>query len=204
MIKTANFQKASDLAYDILMEHSTGTLPIDIFKIIRHNFPEIILMTFTEWKKKSKHECEMLEVFGSDQGVVFYNGVKYCIIYNDKKCFQTQRWTVAHELGHILLDHVKDDDYLKFSSKDSPYENEANTFAKHLLVPFPVAKYLFTVFDRHVIYPHDIENVFDVGPEASEHIIDHFNKLYYFPTNPVLEGKFSGTLTRLCKNNNCS
>ena len=48
MIKTANFQKASDLAYDILMEHSTGTLPIDIFKIIRHNFPEIILMTFTE------------------------------------------------------------------------------------------------------------------------------------------------------------
>lgn len=211
---TIDYEGATKLAHEVLIKYSDGTLPIDIFKIIKENFKNITIMSFSKWKKKTKSTGNMIDLLKTDYGIAFYDGNKYCIIYNDNKCLQTQRWTVSHELGHILKGHVIDDNYLRFSLDSNiyettdnffemeinPYEAEANTFAKHLLAPFPIIKHLFNALGRNTIYSQDIEDIFDIGPWASENIIKHLNNLYYYPTNHDLENKFEQTLHNL-KNN---
>ena len=196
---TVDFEGATKLAHEVLIKYSDGTLPIDVFRLIKENFKNITIMPFSKWKKKTRSVGTMLELLKTDYGVAFFNGQKYCIIYNDEKCLQTQRWTLAHELGHILKGHITDENYLRFSSENSPYEMEANTFAKHLLAPFPIIKHLFNTFNRNTIFSQDLEDVFDIGPGASENIIRHLKNLYYYPTNRILEKKFEQALYNLIK-----
>ena len=70
---------------------------------------------------------------------------KYIIYYNDldKNRFMTYRyrWSIAHELGHVVLGHHKDAQKTRIyrsSLSDAEYtqmEFEADTFAAYLLVP---------------------------------------------------------------------
>ena len=60
------------------------------------------------------------------------------VIFVSDRCIQArQRFTAAHELGHILLGHVGKYQLVNRepSSKDNPIEQEANVFASRLLAP---------------------------------------------------------------------
>lgn len=57
-----------------------------------------------------------------------------CILYNKNSAVVRQRFTVAHELGHICLEHTSIfGDCNQYSKKSQ--EHEANAFARELLVP---------------------------------------------------------------------
>ena len=59
-------------------------------------------------------------------------------IFVSRNCSaERQRFTIAHELGHILLGHVGKYELVNRepSSADSPIEHEANVFASRLLAP---------------------------------------------------------------------
>ena len=62
------------------------------------------------------------------------NGVGYVIFYNKSSATVRQRFTVAHELGHILMEHLP---YIGNSKQISnkSREQEANAFASCLLIP---------------------------------------------------------------------
>jgi Zn-dependent peptidase ImmA (M78 family) len=68
---------------------------------------------------------------GNDDG--FSVGLNQ-IIYNNKQSVVRKRFTVAHELGHILLGHNSGYRIVDFKTKD-PNEKLANIFAAELLVP---------------------------------------------------------------------
>lgn len=55
------------------------------------------------------------------------------IMYNSKAPEERQRFTVAHELGHVVLEHVSIGQSSQLSNKSQ--EEEANAFANALLVP---------------------------------------------------------------------
>lgn len=60
------------------------------------------------------------------------------IILVSDRCIQTrQRFTAAHELGHVLLGHVGQYQLVNRepSRGDNPIEQEANVFASRLLAP---------------------------------------------------------------------
>jgi Zn-dependent peptidase ImmA (M78 family) len=59
--------------------------------------------------------------------------------YNEKHSIHRQRFTVAHEIGHLLLGHTSDSFILDFYSRN-PEEIEANQFAAELLMPLPMLK----------------------------------------------------------------
>lgn len=69
----------------------------------------------------------------------------YLCAYNDDEIEWRQRFTIAHELGHILLGHVdslgnpKRD--MDFNSYGDPEEIEATAFAMGLLMPEKVINY---------------------------------------------------------------
>jgi Zn-dependent peptidase ImmA (M78 family) len=50
-----------------------------------------------------------------------------------------QRFTVAHELGHILLGHNNRSRVIDYNSKDTN-EQQANIFASELLAPLQMLK----------------------------------------------------------------
>jgi len=61
------------------------------------------------------------------------------INYNSTSPIVRQRFTVAHELGHILLGHNSRAKIIDFYSKDIN-EQQANVFASELLVPLQMLK----------------------------------------------------------------
>lgn len=56
------------------------------------------------------------------------------ILYNNSVSVTRQRFTVAHELGHLYLGHVHGGSSIDFGSQNFD-EAEANQFAAHLLMP---------------------------------------------------------------------
>lgn len=67
-----------------------------------------------------------------------YKGVSF-IRYNTNHSTKRNRFTVAHELGHVLLGHTVHCDRNFLGSKQ-PQEVEANQFAAELLVPLNMLK----------------------------------------------------------------
>ena len=68
----------------------------------------------------------------SPDGFTLRRGRQYIIIYNDAPYIPEarKRFTIAHEIGHYILAHIKDDD---------KEEQEADCFARNLLSPIWVA-----------------------------------------------------------------
>ena len=89
---------------------------------------------------------------GSD-GFVTKIGDKKAIYLNESKgTIQRRRFTLAHELGHIVLDHPINPIIYRNSEVDenqSPTEIQANIFARDLLMPAGVlAKLHVTTVDE--------------------------------------------------------
>lgn len=56
------------------------------------------------------------------------------ILYNQNKHSNRQRFSVAHELGHLYMGHVHKDSGIDLESNDFT-EKEANAFGAYLLMP---------------------------------------------------------------------
>ena len=67
-----------------------------------------------------------------------YRGVSF-IRYNIKHSLKRNRFTVAHELGHLMLGHTVKPGRINLQSSDSK-EIEANQFAAELLMPLQMLK----------------------------------------------------------------
>lgn len=94
---------------------------------------------------------------------------RYLILVNLIKTsnYGRRRWTIAHEIGHIMCGHhilsavdkIAENSFFQYNNQD--YEIEADYFAATLLSPFPLYEYL------NVQSPLDVQNVFGLSAEAS-------------------------------------
>ena len=97
-----------------------------------------------------------------------------------------QRFTTAHELGHILLGHVGQSPVVNREPQatDNPIEQAANVFAARLLAPACV------LWGCGVRSAADIERLCHVSRQAAEYRMERMRILYArnrFLTSP-LEG----------------
>ncbi len=88
----------------------------------------------------------------SDDGVILGD----TIYYDDTQIHARIRFTIMHEIGHIVLDHTHDNDIS---------DAEADFFAAHILVP-PMLVYALDT--RNNMDPTTIQRVFDVSAEMAE------------------------------------
>ncbi len=116
---------------------------------------------------------------------VYNNGVSYAAV-NKKHHLHRKKFSLAHELGHKLMNH--DVNYYKISfTIDNPpdkddhhrlediFEKEANIFAGELLVPLNMLK---SEFKKNQDIP-TLSNIFKVSQEVlSIRIKDHMGILY--------------------------
>ncbi|WP_278741944.1 ImmA/IrrE family metallo-endopeptidase [Mitsuokella jalaludinii] len=87
---------------------------------------------------------EVAARFGSDDGCLFYDARhdRYRLAYDCSTRPRT-RWTLAHELGHIVLRHLEDFPETSITRTQSPVlldilDKEADKFAGDILAPAPL------------------------------------------------------------------
>ena len=132
-------------------------------------------MTYNKFAKLN--DCTFEEVAAiceSDSGCTHYDTVnnRYLVLFNSSSRNHNVvgriRWTLAHELGHVILNHLP---YLaepriaenNFNNLTHPeLESEADYFAATLLCPMP----LFETLNVRTVL--DIKEVFGLSTDASE------------------------------------
>ena len=122
-------------ARQVLDAYWNGALPVPVIHIAN----EMGISVF----KQSKLDCSgKIEL--SDDG-------KASVFFNTDEPIVRQRFTIAHEIGHFALGHLKPgvdrlhrDSVDSFSSKSKdPIEISANKFAAQLLMPADSVRYAF-------------------------------------------------------------
>ncbi|PGH22456.1 hypothetical protein RN96_04780 [Fusobacterium polymorphum] len=199
-----DYEGAKQLAYEVLIKYSSSEIPIDLRTIIK-KYRNIRMISFSKFMKIMNLSYEdLVDKFGSEHGFTIYDELedKYMIVYNEMDSIEVQRWTQGHELGHILKGHLKSEEYtlIHYNHGKHPMEQEANTFAKHLLVPFPLVNLLAQSFSNKTISQWDIIFLFNVSDITAYYIIEHLRKLYFIPSVFLLENKFKDAIYRYVKN----
>lgn len=131
-----NYQDARDAAWKILIECGISALPVRPSEICRHynwvladyiaGARSIALFGLSKLKEKTDGFCTVTE-----------NHVY--IFYDSSLPVSRQRFTVAHEIGHLVLGHVGNGmatvENREPSGTERAEERQANQFAARLLAP---------------------------------------------------------------------
>lgn len=175
MTHIANYNKAVKTAIEVLEDYEIPQAPIDLQIIFDAMSREIAVKTYHDLMiALNINRDEVISRLDSNMGVCFYNRTegKYLIYYNDANSDAWNRFTLAHELGHIFLEHHQDANTKVLTRTKLPpeqyeeYEKEANAFARNLLSPAPLA---WEVIDKGKgrNQNNDIQTAFDITESAA-------------------------------------
>lgn len=137
-----------DLAWKVLLDGNVRVLPVKVSALCRTLGISMKLYGGGE---------------GKDGESMILSG-QPLILVSKEKPVQRQRFTAAHELGHILLGHVEEGRPAHRGPlpADSPIEREANVFASRLLAPSCV------LWGCGVDSAEDIMTLCDISRQAAE------------------------------------
>ena len=123
------YKNARDAAWNFLIDNKVKSLPVIFSGICKSN--QIKLM-----------RCHSSKYFEEDErGVAYFDkGGNLCILVNGDDDLCVQRYTIAHELGHIYLGHLNSKNVchrLSGTRNDpkKPNEYQAERFAMDILAP---------------------------------------------------------------------
>ncbi len=162
------YQNVRDIVWELLIRHKIDRLPVRVSEICRKEGIKIKLCD-----NGTEADGYSTVLFGTP-----------CIYYNDKCAVGRQRFTVAHELGHILLGHVGKYELVNRepSPNDNPIEQAANVFASRLLAPACV------LWGCGVKSHTEIMQLCDISETAAKYRMERMNELYRrnkFLTSPI-------------------
>ncbi len=120
-------------AEQVLINSGITSLPVDLGKIAVLN--RIKIVSYESCAECYDMDIERLYKEVSALGFSFRAGEHYVAAVNRNACGkQRRRWTIAHELAHILLGHVNEG----IGCRDEGCERDADSFAGELLAPLSV------------------------------------------------------------------
>lgn len=141
--------------------------PVNVLNII-NQIPCCKIFSFFEFSKLNNAKIsDIFSMCQSQTGCTFYHKTakKYLILYNDDLTPGRIRWTLAHELGHILLRHFLSEGITEFQK-----EKEADLYAQQLLAPFEY----FQIYN--ITNPISLMNFFGLSHEAALNTMLQYNK----------------------------
>lgn len=151
-------------------DQKLDTYPLDPIEIIQKN--NWTLIPYTDF-----HD-DLMDI--SEDGFTYYLNGKFFIYYNRMKPANRIRFTLFHEIGHIILNHHIEFEKEKLQNcenennlrKNNFMESEANIVARNLMAP---------AFILRNIYPGNnylISWIFGMSDEAAINRIRWINKDY--------------------------
>ena len=148
------YKNVRNNAWQCLLDVGITELPVSVVKIADFFDIKIVKNSKYNWLKPKQSGISRLASNG-----------RWIICYEDTEPSYRSRFTIAHELGHILLGHqLKDgEDHTRTFDKDRPQiESEADMFAARILAPACVLWGL----DLHA--PEEISELCQISHEAAE------------------------------------
>lgn len=162
-----NYQNARDKVWALLIEQNVRELPVRVTAICRGIGVAVKLSDSTD-----------------EDGHSFVVDGQPVIVISRARTVQRQRFTLAHELGHILLGHVGKYELVNRepSAKDNPIEQAANVFASRLLAPACV------LWGCNARTPEQIAELCDISLQAATYRAQRMEILFNrgrFLTSPL-------------------
>lgn len=145
-------KKARNAAWQALIDNKIDSLPVDVVKVSCDNGIRLI--------KNSAAQ----ELRNGESGVCISDGKQWYIVYDDSLPLGRKRFTIAHELGHIFLQHSRAAGFYArtMERKTSPLEIEANIFASRFLAPACV------LWAINALDAAEIARVCEISQQAAE------------------------------------
>lgn len=122
------YKYARDMAWRFLIDNNISSLPVNLSKICRNNEYNLFLDTNHSFLAEN------------DRGATFFKNGQWQIVLNTCDSVQVRRYTLAHELGHIFLNHPLHNGKCGRSfgvqrTPKTPEEYQAERFAIDILAP---------------------------------------------------------------------
>jgi Zn-dependent peptidase ImmA (M78 family) len=190
------------------MEYGYTEIPIQLDIVLEALKRTIQIYPYSSFLNDEVTIEEIYAFFESELGACSYdfNSERYIIYYNDTKDnYGLERFTIAHELGHIFLKHhqkLNTNVLLRkgVSAKQyQEFEKEANCFARNFLSPYPLVFSITDITRKNKQTILDIMGAFRLSYKAAETRVsslkldsyritqEHFN---YFNKYNILYGDY--------------
>lgn len=129
---------ARKLARNLLKKAGVNEPPTSLRTIIKHLQKEYDLAVFCDSNLKDGISGMLITVETEllDEQKERYDEIHY----NENHSWHRNRFTIAHEIGHLILNTSCDKSFLSFNFTKNPIEVEANQFAAELLIPLALIK----------------------------------------------------------------
>ena len=178
-----NYQQARDAAWRILIDCNVRELPVSMGAICKQL--GVRLYSYQD-AKQSIQNRGLSEVVTHTDGLSLYSNDTPIILFDNTLPPSRIRFTVAHEIGHIVLGHVMPGQATcrnrEPSPNDDPAETAANQFAARLLAPACV------LWGLNLHTPEEISRVCGISMTAARFRADRMQILYQrgkFLTSPL-------------------
>ncbi len=178
-----DYQSARDAAWRILLDCGVDRLPVRLNTICR--MLKIRALAYGQ-NAKMIERADLTQAVHRTDGMTFFLGETPIILFDDKAPPARAKFTVAHELGHIILGHVRPGSITTAnrepSPRDAPEEQAANQFAARLLAPACV------LWGLDVHTPDEIMELCHISRQAAQFRADRMKELYrrdMFLTSPL-------------------
>lgn len=124
-----NYKYSRDMAWQTLIKNNISVLPVKVKKICKGE-----RISLWSYRKGAK----LIRRLGLENNIIGNDAFSFerFIFYDDTKPPSRQRFSIAHEIGHILM-HDSDG-----SANTEANEREADIFASRLLAPLCVLHFL--------------------------------------------------------------
>lgn len=152
------YQNTRDAVWKLLINEHITELPISVTELCK----KLGIVVYTYNPKDDNLGSSM-----------FIDGVPTIFVKSDMT-IERQRFTAAHELGHIILGHVGKYELVNRepSPTDNPVEQAANVFASRLLAPACV------LWGCNVRTAEQIQELCKISRTAAEYRAERMNELY--------------------------
>lgn len=130
------YKQARNLSWEVLIRNNIQELPVKIVPICRSY--GIRVRSYQD-SAEILRKLNLTQMIDRTDGFLMYISGEPVIFYDQRCSGGRQRFTIAHELGHYLLGHVKPGQVTTINREpepgDSPAERQANQFAARILAP---------------------------------------------------------------------
>lgn len=184
-----DFEKAQNLATELLLKQSCNSLMIDVCHL---KFDKKIIIDTMQSYCNVTNSClsdYTCDGYSGSYVLKLNNGTHIILYDDDNDYFERKHWGIAHEIGHIYLGHKTD------GKKE---EIEAHFFAAQLLMPEVVIRYALKCKGKFT--SNDIYDNFNVSYESASKRVHTLNnkpikynnndRLLLYKYKSIIEEKF--------------
>lgn len=173
------YKNVRNSVWQALLDFNVTKLPVSVNSIAKQLGIKVI-------KNSDIHELQ-----NGERGVTLFKNEHWYIVFDDTESVPVCRFTVAHELGHILLGHilVTRTKYHTFEKRDEE-EQAADMFAARLLAPACVLHELHATTATKIAEICNISISAAVVRSERMQVLEARNKYYLHPLERKVSEQF--------------